>query len=284
MYAGRVEVALQASALSQWTRYTTDGSEPSEGVGMNYLPGHPIVIEKSTVLKFRSKDLAGNVEPVKVAQFEITPPAHELTFFNDPLKSGYVKGDANGHLSHVGTLRNFVLGIGKDGLDNRAVLHFDTAALPDNAVITRAHLELDLHPVQGKLAGLAPIQLDVGNFSSSRALNAQAWDAKLTAEGVATFARAAAQRATPSWPARCSTRPRGSSRHHSIRGKAIGEAFTSIQEYPTGVSGSSSDEMSDTITIEDGGNVTTLSEDEMSMTPAFSELLEWLKALLPKRR
>lgn len=190
MYAGRVEVALQASAPSQWTRYTTDGAEPSDSVGTNYLPGHPIVIEKSTVLKFRSKDLAGNIEPVKAAQFEITPPSHELTFVNDPLKSGYVKGDANGHRPHVGTLRNFVLGTGRDGLDNRVVLHFDTSSLPDNAAITHAHLEVKLHSVAARLqAGGAPIKLDIksGHFGSSRALNAQDWDAKATAEGVAEF-------------------------------------------------------------------------------------------------
>lgn len=49
-------------------------------------------------------------------------------------------------------------------------------------------------------------------------------------------------------------------------------------------SGVRPDEISYTITIEDGGNVTRLSEDEMSMTPEFAELLEWLKELLFKRR
>jgi hypothetical protein len=187
-YTERVEITLHTPEPSQWTRYTTDGSDPSDSVGTKYVPGQPIVIEKSAVLKFRSKDLAGNVEPVKAARFTIEEPVIEATFVSSPQKSGYVKGDANGRGVQVGTSHNLSVGSARDGLDNRAILHFDTSSLPDNAAITHAHLEVKLHSVAGDAqAGRALIKLDVksGYFGSSRALQAQDWGAKATAEGVA---------------------------------------------------------------------------------------------------
>lgn len=42
------------------------------------------------------------------------------------------------------------------------------------------------------------------------------------------------------------------------------------------------DAMSYTIAIEDGGKASAITENDMSMTPAFAALLEWLEALLSK--
>ena len=88
VYAGRVAVWLQSSEPCQWTKYTIDGTEPSDANGANCIPGQPIVIDKTTTLKFRSKDLAGNIEPVKAAAFTIEGPVTEPVFDNDPDRDG----------------------------------------------------------------------------------------------------------------------------------------------------------------------------------------------------
>lgn len=55
-------------------------------------------------------------------------------------EDGYVKASADGSGAVVGTLSNLAVGRGTDGRHNRAILSFDTSALPDDAVITRAWL------------------------------------------------------------------------------------------------------------------------------------------------
>jgi len=94
---------LQSSEPFQWTKYTIDGTEPSDANGANCIPGEPIVIDKTTTLKFRSKDLAGNIEPVKAAAFTIERPVTDLVFDNDPDRDGSSRPDASGRGVQVGS-------------------------------------------------------------------------------------------------------------------------------------------------------------------------------------
>lgn len=146
------------------------------------------MIDKTTTLKFRSKDIAGNIEPVKAAAFTIERPVTQLVFDNDPDRDGYVKADASGRGVQVGTFSSLAVGLGRDDRDCRAVLHFDTSALPDNASITHAYLKLDQHSTVGEPGSSGGrIQVDVksGQFGASRTLQANDWGAKATVEAVA---------------------------------------------------------------------------------------------------
>jgi poly(hydroxyalkanoate) depolymerase family esterase len=65
------------------------------------------------------------------------------TFDNEDINDGYVKAGAAGSAPAVGTLESFyglAIGRGTDGNFNRAVLSFDTSAIPDGATITSATL------------------------------------------------------------------------------------------------------------------------------------------------
>lgn len=65
------------------------------------------------------------------------------TLANRDPEDGYVKANADGSVSEVGTLEAFyglAIGRGTDGKHNRTILSFDTSGLPDAATITRAYL------------------------------------------------------------------------------------------------------------------------------------------------
>ncbi|MQA26232.1 MAG: PHB depolymerase family esterase [Micromonosporaceae bacterium] len=66
-----------------------------------------------------------------------------VTFANRDPQDGYVKANADGSASAVGTLEAYnglAIGRGSDGKHNRTVLSFDTSGLPDGATVTRAYL------------------------------------------------------------------------------------------------------------------------------------------------
>lgn len=79
--------------------------------------------------------------------------AHHIARFweldnNDPGRAfgsvesqdGYVKANPDGSGSTVGALADLAAGRGVDGKNNRAILSFDTSAIPDDATVTRAWL------------------------------------------------------------------------------------------------------------------------------------------------
>jgi pimeloyl-ACP methyl ester carboxylesterase len=185
-YGGSIDVEFSPSESFVWTKYTTDDSDPSDVNGNEYTGA--VNIRKTTILKFRSKDTQGNLEPVKTAIFTITQESQKAVFNNNAEKDGYVKANADGSGAFVGTFSNLAVGSSWDNKDNRAILHFDTASLPDNAVITRAYLEIKYNSKSGDAwSGGRIMEVDVqkGYFGSSYATRADDWGAKATAEGVA---------------------------------------------------------------------------------------------------
>ncbi|QNE23231.1 PHB depolymerase family esterase [Kribbella qitaiheensis] len=69
-----------------------------------------------------------------------TPPPPSTTFAGVESEDGYVKAAADGSGATVGTSADLAIGRGVDGKENRALLSFDTGAIPDGASITRAWL------------------------------------------------------------------------------------------------------------------------------------------------
>lgn len=188
IFAGKVEVRLSPSEKCAWTKYTTDGTSPSETNGNHYLG--PIVIEQSTVLKFCSKDQQGNLEPVKRAAFTITRQLQQMVFDNKAHRSGYVKADADGSGALVGTFHHLAIGAGRDGKDCRTILSFDTSSLPDNVSISKAFLQIKMHAMAGDVwHGQRHIEVDVqrGPFGASSAIRADDWGAPATASTVASI-------------------------------------------------------------------------------------------------
>ncbi|EWY35741.1 hypothetical protein N825_36035 [Skermanella stibiiresistens SB22] len=185
VYGRGVTVTLSPSETCAWTKYTLDGTEPDENTGTDY--SGPIAINGTATLRFRSKDLQGHTEPVKTAAFSIVPETHKAVIASDPDKDGHVRANADSTDAVIGTFRNLAIGTRSDK-DSRAILHFDTSALPDNITVTRAYLEIEPHSVAGDFrTGGTMIAVDVkrGHFGSSRGLQGHDWGAKATAETVA---------------------------------------------------------------------------------------------------
>jgi len=112
------------------------------------------------VLLARAQDLAGNLgssAPVNVTVTGgigggggTTPVT--LQFSNEDANDGYVKANASGSGAAVGTLESLyglAIGRGTDGNFNRAVLSFDTSAIPDGATITAATVTVAYRSASG---------------------------------------------------------------------------------------------------------------------------------------
>ncbi len=186
LYGGGVEVKLSAAENCEWTKYTTDGTNPSDENGCVYQG--PFKVAQTTQLKFCSKDTQGNLEPVKTARFTITQEPRHAVFSSQAANEGYVKANTDGSGSFVGTYPHLAIGTGWDGKDNRAILHFDTSPLPDNADITKANLELTYSSDTGDVwADGRSIEVDVqtGYLGTSQALQADDWNAQATTENTA---------------------------------------------------------------------------------------------------
>jgi hypothetical protein len=189
-FVGKVRIELNVSEPCEWTRYTLDGSEPTETNGETYTA--PIVLERTARLSFRSRSLAGKLEPVRSAVFTVTPRLERLVFDSEARRTGYLVAQHEDNTVMVGTGNMLRIGAVAGNGDSRAILHFDTASLPDNAQISHAFLEVAFHSKAGDpWAGGRKIEVDVqrGHFGSSRALHANDWDAPATAESVAQIDR-----------------------------------------------------------------------------------------------
>jgi hypothetical protein len=112
------------------------------------------------VLLARAFDLAGNVGTS--AQVNVTVSGGTggggggnpvtVVFSNEDANDGYVKATATGGSPAVGTLESslgLAIGRGTDAKFNRALLSFDTSAIPDTATITAATLSVAYRSASG---------------------------------------------------------------------------------------------------------------------------------------
>jgi hypothetical protein len=199
-YTGSVNIKLSPSERCEWVKYTTDGSEPSDTNGVTYTD--LIAIGESTILKFRSKNIHGNLEPVKTATFVIEQKSPQEVFINQSGKDGYVKAKQDGRDAVVGTFKNLEIGSSLDNRESRAFLHFDTSSLPDNVVINKAYLEVRMYSMAGDpWANDRKITIDVqhGHFGSSHAVRIDNWRATATAQDVAHIKEFASGQARSSY-------------------------------------------------------------------------------------
>ncbi|MGW7200438.1 extracellular catalytic domain type 1 short-chain-length polyhydroxyalkanoate depolymerase [Streptomyces chryseus] len=108
---------------------------------------------------------------------------------------GYVKASATGGGAAVGTLESgygVAVGRGADGLHNRALLSFDTSAVPDGATVRRAFVTVTHASGSGDpWAAGNRMLVDVGSgcFGAGCATGADDWSAPASASGVAEIGR-----------------------------------------------------------------------------------------------
>ncbi|MER5640814.1 PHB depolymerase family esterase [Kitasatospora sp. NPDC002227] len=122
------------------------------------------------------------------------PPATgSVTLADDTAHDGYVKAAADGSSPSVGTLADYLglaVGRGADGLQNRALLSFDTSALPAGAVVTAARLTVGWASGSGNPFGAAHLVVDTrtGCFGTTCATAPEDWQAAPTTPATATLA------------------------------------------------------------------------------------------------
>ena len=103
---------------------------------------------------------------------------------------GYVKCNASGAGCSVGTFATPAIGRGTDGLQNHAILSFDTSTIPDDATITRAYLTVNYHSGSGDPweGGANPLYVDIRNGTFGAAhTEISDWGAAASASAVATI-------------------------------------------------------------------------------------------------
>jgi len=135
-------------------------------LGVDASAPYAIVWNSSTasdgahVLQARAFDLAGNVGTS--AQVNVTVSGGSggggggspvtVVFNNEDANDGYVKATASGGAPAVGTLESslgLAIGRGADAKFNRALLSFDTAAIPDGATITAVTVSVAYRSASG---------------------------------------------------------------------------------------------------------------------------------------
>ncbi|WP_242103612.1 MULTISPECIES: PHB depolymerase family esterase [unclassified Lysobacter] len=102
------------------------------------------------VLQAKALDLAGNVGTSAQVNVVVSGGSGGATpvtvvFDNEDGNDGYVKAGSGGSAPAVGTLESvygLAIGRGADGKFNRALLSFDTSAIPDGATVTSARLDV----------------------------------------------------------------------------------------------------------------------------------------------
>jgi poly(3-hydroxybutyrate) depolymerase len=107
---------------------------------------------------------------------------------------GYVKALAGGAGAQAGRYTSLAVGRASDDYFARALLSFDTSAIPAAATVTRAFVRVTHHSTHGRPwdapgAGALAIDIRNGAFGSGPATGADDWAAEPTAAGVAVIPR-----------------------------------------------------------------------------------------------
>ncbi|MFC7549680.1 PHB depolymerase family esterase [Plantactinospora sp. GCM10030261] len=117
--------------------------------------------------------------------------------FSSGTDDGYVKAYSNGTGVEVGASKHILglaVGRGIDAKINRAVLSFDTSALPDNAVINRAYLTVTLNSSYGNpwanpAGNQLLVEVQTGCLGPSCDIETADWSAAVTQPGVGQIAQ-----------------------------------------------------------------------------------------------
>ncbi len=173
--------------MVEWTKYTTDGTDPSDTNGTVYTEAFTLM--QGCTLKWRSKDKQGHLEDIHSAVFTITNQT-QAVYDNNKSYDGYIKANAKGLGASVGSFGNLAIGCSSDGKHNRAILHFDTSSIPDNAFIRRAYVEVGYYSGAGNPFSQGNIKVAVkrGYFGVSQNVQANDFNAVATAEDIAEIA------------------------------------------------------------------------------------------------
>lgn len=108
-------------------------------------------------------------------------------------EDGYVKAFADGTSPAVGTFSTPYIGRGTDAKFNRALLSFDTSAIPDSATVTRAYVTLTYYTLSGDpwanpAGNTLVIDVKNGTFGAA-GVELTDWAAAPSANAVATVAK-----------------------------------------------------------------------------------------------
>ncbi len=114
------------------------------------------VADGSYALSAKAYDPAGNIgtdadTTVSVSNGAVSTPT-TIVFDNEDANDGYVKAASGGGGAAVGTLESsmgLAIGRGTDAKFNRALLSFDTSAIPDGATVTGAVLTVAFRSASG---------------------------------------------------------------------------------------------------------------------------------------
>lgn len=152
-------------------------------------------------LQARAFDLADNVGTSASVQVTVeggggTGTPVTLSFTNEDANDGYVKAGSGGISPAVGTLEasyGLAIGRGSDAKFNRAVLSFDTAAIPDGATLTSATLTVAYRSAYGDpwsnpTGNTLVIDVQSGCFGAC-SIEAADWIAAPSASAVAQLLR-----------------------------------------------------------------------------------------------
>ncbi len=187
-FSGEIEVSMTTNEPVKWIKYTTDGSTPDEENGIIYEGA--FVLSDTTTVQFRSKDTQRNLENVKSVSFVLKTGPQKMIFENIPDIDGYIKATTDGAHRSVVDDAQLAVGSGWDRRISRAIVSFDTSAIPQAATISRAYIQVKYHSGFGDPWANASLKIDIknGKFGSDVLCQTEDWDESPTAEGIAHIA------------------------------------------------------------------------------------------------
>jgi hypothetical protein len=130
--------------------------------------------------------------PVDVIDSDATPYLNGLVeLLSVDTKDGWLleSTETSKKGGKAGSTTTLIVGDSSKNQEYRSIVHFDTASLPDNAVITKATLTLEKQSVKGNVKPLGNLVVDIKqkNFGSTASLKANDFEAKAGKISVGAF-------------------------------------------------------------------------------------------------